>query len=292
MLTGAAMGGMDEMSIFYDICLEGLYPPGQCGTYCSGHTFNCFLSEVHATCCDEAGHNCPEGAAVPLTCPVGCALTFPDFVETCRDHIAATEGLELSAFEAFEAECFDVDGLALVEYAISLQARGCLIDLTGRHRRLQYLAQWLGSAQQGCEWDDVNDIVQDVDSICCAANACASSGTPSSCAPPCAVAMHQFMQRCGEVVGQVLGPQDPRFADMQRFDSSCLESADPHFFYDAIRAAECPDEGSPPAISPGSGSSGGEPPGVKDSLGFLKEYSGSWFTGTGVRSPLQRSKIF
>ena len=26
-----------------------------------------------------------------------------------------------------------------------------------------------------------------------------------------------------------------RFADMQRFDSSCLESADPHFFYDAIR---------------------------------------------------------
>ena len=30
MLTVAGMGGMDEMGIYYDHCLESLYPPGAC----------------------------------------------------------------------------------------------------------------------------------------------------------------------------------------------------------------------------------------------------------------------
>ena len=30
MLVGAGMGGMGGMSIFYDHCLETLYPPGMC----------------------------------------------------------------------------------------------------------------------------------------------------------------------------------------------------------------------------------------------------------------------
>ena len=30
MLTNANMGGMEEMSVFYDHCLESLYPPGMC----------------------------------------------------------------------------------------------------------------------------------------------------------------------------------------------------------------------------------------------------------------------
>lgn len=34
MLTEAQMGGMDEMGLFYDNCLESLYPPGSCGTFC------------------------------------------------------------------------------------------------------------------------------------------------------------------------------------------------------------------------------------------------------------------
>jgi hypothetical protein len=38
MLTGAQMGGMDEMGLFYDDCLEELYPPGACGTFCNEHT--------------------------------------------------------------------------------------------------------------------------------------------------------------------------------------------------------------------------------------------------------------
>lgn len=35
MLTESGMGGMSQMGIFYDHCLEALYPPGSCGTFCS-----------------------------------------------------------------------------------------------------------------------------------------------------------------------------------------------------------------------------------------------------------------
>ena len=30
MLTESGMGGMDQMNIYYDHCLESLYPPGMC----------------------------------------------------------------------------------------------------------------------------------------------------------------------------------------------------------------------------------------------------------------------
>lgn len=39
MLTMAHMGGMEEMNVFYEDCLEELYPPGVCGTYCNEHTY-------------------------------------------------------------------------------------------------------------------------------------------------------------------------------------------------------------------------------------------------------------
>ncbi len=38
MLTMAHMGGMEEMNVFYEDCLEELYPPGVCGTFCNEHT--------------------------------------------------------------------------------------------------------------------------------------------------------------------------------------------------------------------------------------------------------------
>jgi hypothetical protein len=97
MLTTAGMGGMDEMGQFYDHCLEALYPPGSCaflphhrepslafsvssvscvakrsgggslpsgGYLCNEHTFDCYLTEVQESCCDEGGLNCPEGECV------------------------------------------------------------------------------------------------------------------------------------------------------------------------------------------------------------------------------------
>ena len=49
----------------------------------------------------------------------------------------------MADFEAFEAECLEVDGLALVEYAMDMQAHGCVLDMdAGRHlrRRMQECA--------------------------------------------------------------------------------------------------------------------------------------------------------
>ena len=74
MLTNAHMGGMEGMSLFYDGCLETLYPPGACGSPCNDHTFACYLAEVQEACCDEGGRNCVSGEDVPETCPVGCAI--------------------------------------------------------------------------------------------------------------------------------------------------------------------------------------------------------------------------
>lgn len=157
MLLSMHMGGMDEMGLFYDACLIELYPPGSCGTFCNAHTYQCYLSEIQAACCNENGLDWSNlkpalfsvksiistlksfmystkpvvfgvflgtefgsvsirsdpASDVPLTCPVGCALVFPEFVEVCRDHIAgqgqAVAG-ELRDFEAFESDCLDADG--------------------------------------------------------------------------------------------------------------------------------------------------------------------------------------
>ena len=128
MLVQAHMGGMDEMGTFYDDCLEELYPPGSCGTFCNEHTYDCYLTEVHQACCDEEGTNCRADSDVPNVCPVGCAIVFPEFLETCREHVAEHEATDptivVAEFEAFEQQCLNTDGLALVEYALQLVDRG------------------------------------------------------------------------------------------------------------------------------------------------------------------------
>jgi len=138
MLTLAGMGGMDEMGVFYDHCLESLYPPGMCvseasgssspgsssfvhifaccvvqGTFCNHHTYDCFLADIRAACCDEDGLNCRDGQDIPITCPVGCAIVFPQFLETCRAHVQE-QALQVSAlqeaeYEEFEALCLSQD---------------------------------------------------------------------------------------------------------------------------------------------------------------------------------------
>ena len=105
MLTSAGMGGMEEMGIFYDGCLESLYPPGMCGAYCTQHTYDCFLADIQKACCDEGGLNCPPNQDIPSTCPVGCAIVFPDFLETCRAFVQEHVDLEEADYEAFEQEC-------------------------------------------------------------------------------------------------------------------------------------------------------------------------------------------
>jgi hypothetical protein len=133
MLTLAGMGGMDEMGDFYDHCLVALYPPGSCGSFCTGHTYDCYMTQIHEACCDEEGLNCIEGQDLPNTCPVGCAVVFPEFLETCREYIRREEPLVEADFESFERECLDQDGLALVEYSLMLQESGCALNFTEIH---------------------------------------------------------------------------------------------------------------------------------------------------------------
>ncbi len=72
---------------------------------------------------------------MPNTCPVGCAIVFPEFLEICHDHVEGHEAtistIELAEFEEFEHKCLTNDGLALVEYALDMKRRGCFVNLRG-----------------------------------------------------------------------------------------------------------------------------------------------------------------
>eukprot|EP01052_Picozoa_sp_SAG31_P025651 SAG31_NODE_2260_length_6065_cov_3.729802_2_plen_513_part_00 len=245
MLVQAHMGGMEEMGMFYDDCLEELYPPGSCGTFCNEHTYDCYLTEVQQACCDEEGTNCREDSDVPNVCPVGCAIVFPEFLETCREHVTEHEATDASIivaeFEEFEQQCLNTNGLALVEYVLELVDRGCIVNLTGvdggRHRRLQqFLMQRLSSGAEHCAWDEIDDLAQDVTSICCTDHACPEGSlVPSSCSPGCAVALHQFTVSCGSTLLVI----DQDYEQIMAFEQSCMDAADPLFFLDAIKNAQC-----------------------------------------------------
>eukprot|EP01047_Picozoa_sp_COSAG01_P048850 COSAG01_NODE_4788_length_4743_cov_45.744832_2_plen_830_part_00 len=245
MLMESKMGGMKEMGVFYNRCLKSLYPPGTCGAYCNAHTYDCYLKEVKQACCDEGGANCPAGQPVPSTCPVGCALVFPEFLETCRTHIKQQKTLQIARFEGFEKKCLAVDSLALVEYAMELRAQGCTIDLVGHRRRTQtYLGQWIGSRAKKCGWDQIDDYAQQVDHICCGAGGlrCRGGAPPSGkCTAACAVAAHAFATDCSATLKVIMpGVTDPRRLGILRFESGCIKSVDPKFFLKAIMQAKCP----------------------------------------------------
>ena len=64
MLTGMGMGGMGGMTIFYDHCVETLYPPGSCGLFCNQHSYDCRMEEIHSACCH--GGNCVREPVICL----------------------------------------------------------------------------------------------------------------------------------------------------------------------------------------------------------------------------------
>eukprot|EP01046_Picozoa_sp_COSAG06_P020571 COSAG06_NODE_1511_length_9233_cov_3.730896_1_plen_241_part_10 len=203
---------------------------------------------MNESCCDENGLNCADGQAVPNTCPVGCAVVFPEFLETCRDFVRAEATLDEAEFEQFEQECLDQDGVALVEYAIDLRDSGCVLsfgDEGGGHRRMQgVFGQRLGVSQPTCEWDQLDDLADELDLICCGTDSSlcpVSPGTasfPTTCGPLCAVAMHSFTAACGSSLDVIFG--DDAFASgVAAFEQTCLSSADPRIFLDAIMTADC-----------------------------------------------------
>ena len=210
MLVGMGMGGMDGMGAFYDECLEELYPPGLCGLFCNQHTYDCLLNEVQEACCDEGGANCEEGFDVPHTCPVGCALVWPEFTNLCHDHIEHDDAMELTDYQEFTTECLEADGMALVEYAMELKALGCRINLEGveeGRRQLQgLLTQWIGSTSLHCVWEEIDELATEVDLVCCGADGghC-PEGPPDECSMGCMLTLHELTDQCGHQIEQILG---------------------------------------------------------------------------------------
>eukprot|EP01050_Picozoa_sp_SAG11_P017921 SAG11_NODE_2638_length_3142_cov_17.327637_2_plen_201_part_00 len=156
---------------------------------------------------------------------------FPQFLETCRDHLATIEGNNIADFDEFSTNCLDLEGVALVEYAIELLDAGCHINLGGltaggQHRRqLQYLAQRFSSGNEECGWDQLDDFAADVDQVCCGRDGTnCPEGTPSSCSAACAVSLHQFTTKCDATLEIAMPAEDPFRAQITAFETSCMET--------------------------------------------------------------------
>eukprot|EP01052_Picozoa_sp_SAG31_P036746 SAG31_NODE_4631_length_3085_cov_1.693570_2_plen_300_part_00 len=87
---------------------------------------HCRMMEVQAACCSDA-RNCPDDSPVPRRCPVECALVFPSLVQSCPDELEE-DGVEVDEFRSFADRCTRQDTTALVEYAASLVAQGCILN--------------------------------------------------------------------------------------------------------------------------------------------------------------------
>ena len=230
------------------------------------HTYDCYMEEIHQACCDEHGANCDESNDVPHTCPVGCAIVFPEFMETCANHMDMHPEINIEDWRAFEQQCLELDGLALVDFAMALIAKGCIVHLsddasggTGGHRRfLQLLGGWfakrLTSAEAStCSFDDLDDFAEDVDYACCGPDGSrcpAGGGPPAGCSQACAVALHTFTTSCGATLDNVLSESDELRAQMQGFETTCMDTiSSSHLFLEAIMNAVCPESGAVPLYS-------------------------------------------
>ena len=124
------------MPKFYDMCMATLYAPGKCGAECSLKTFHCKTMEINTACCGLKD-NCPKNSVTPKTCPVGCSVVFPAFVESCasflkislmqNDGKGATKALQ--QYSAFADKCSDQHPAELIEYAHALIIQGCQLTL-------------------------------------------------------------------------------------------------------------------------------------------------------------------
>jgi hypothetical protein len=72
-----------------------------------------------------------------------------------------------------------------------------------------------------------------VDSAVCPVSATGAILPPPTCSPACAVAIHSFQATCGTTFSKVVG-QDDFGLGVHEFEQSCLSTADPMVFLEAI----------------------------------------------------------
>eukprot|EP01046_Picozoa_sp_COSAG06_P016226 COSAG06_NODE_1067_length_10841_cov_235.349283_7_plen_85_part_01 len=72
-----------------------------------------------------------------------------------------------------------------------------------------------------------------VDSAACPVSATGAILPPQSCSPACAVAIHSFQSTCGATFDVNQG-QDDFGLGVHEFEQSCLSTADPMVFLEAI----------------------------------------------------------
>ena len=179
---------MEDMGIFYEHCLEVLYPPGSCGTFCNEHTFECYLAEIEEACCDEDGANCVQGvrhtclrsltfkfyfleacstlltllvvraqALVPRTCPIGCALVFPDFTVRAKPLLLISNIVLLVLGEEIVQTTHNIICTVLFDAALhdcltfagDLSHPHAANDVAGRRRSIQRLRNKLHRRRLG-----------------------------------------------------------------------------------------------------------------------------------------------
>ena len=63
----------------------------------------------------------------------------------------------------------------------------------------------------------------------------ARPGPPPERSPGCAVTVHQFTLSCGSTLAVI----DQNYDQILAFEQSCLDAADPLFFLNAIKNAQC-----------------------------------------------------
>ena len=62
---------------------------------------------------------------------------------------------------------------------------------------------------------------------------------PPDCSPACAVTLHSFNTICGDTIDTIVGAGSDFAQQIHGFEESCLASADPHAFLEAIMDADC-----------------------------------------------------
>ena len=170
--------------------------------------------EISQACCSDP-LNCPSTKLTPETCPVGCSLLFPAFLEDCGH---STDGLILEAdlpeYEEFLQTCLAQDPADVLEYANDLIEEGCTIDVPTMttadppahlpaSNQLFEVDTWMRGIQ-GSTCLTVPALEQrlsEVQRICCVDGACeaghrrlqdgmADTALPDVCTPECALLFH------------------------------------------------------------------------------------------------------